>query len=215
MKNSLRAGRRGSAPSAAAVPRAAALIEASSGSAIRTVGPTAIRATGTTIGATTSISALPIGTGAGARQTRDGGDITWGSRSAGGCFGKVRSQVGAGAEERFEDGGLVADFDGVVGCGNVIEGIRDLSLDSGARWGVIALDLDLREGGKVVAILHVVAGPVDEATTPFDSSFAIGGKTSRPQRQLDARRCLGVVKSVGGGVPSIRLLHRADLFAIN
>lgn len=69
--------------------------------------------------------------------------------------------------------------------------------------------------GVVVTIGHVLAVPVDQSTSPIDSTIAVTGKTGRPQTELDFGWSLRVMILTSGRVVSLVAVHGTKNSAIH
>lgn len=69
--------------------------------------------------------------------------------------------------------------------------------------------------GIVVAVLHVLAVPVNKTTSPVDGTLSVRRKTGRPERKHDTGGGLGVVEAAGGSVPGVLAVERTHDIAIN
>ena len=67
----------------------------------------------------------------------------------------------------------------------------------------VAIDRDVLDFGVVVAVAHVRAVPVHEATSPLDRTLSVAWKTTGPERELHTRRSLGVLVLLGGLVVGV------------
>lgn len=117
------------------------------------------------------------------------------------------------AEEALENGRLVAVDDGVVGSPDVIVVVRDTLVGARGLVRLPALDLDLSEGGKVVAILlDLIRVPVDLSTSPINGALGVGLETTGPDGDLNTGWRLGEIPLLSFGVPSLgSLLDTANL----
>lgn len=74
---------------------------------------------------------------------------------------------------------------------------------------------DILEHGIVVSVLHQRTVPVDKTASPVNGTLSVRGQTSRPQRQLDASRCLWVVILFVGRVVRVALLESPHCISVN
>ena len=142
------------------------------------------------------------GLGAGARP---------GARAGVGALG-TEIHVQAGGAQGAKDGGVAGDlniaFHGVAGGVNV--GVLGVAGLLGVLGRVVALDVDLADGGVVVAgVLDVLAVPVNLTASPVNGTLGVAGLTSGPQGHLQAGGGLGVLVAVGSLVPGVGLLQGA------
>lgn len=114
---------------------------------------------------------------------------------------------------RAENSRVVSDLDVLGKTGNVVVDVGVVSTGRSARRNIVALNGNILESDvKVARVLNVSGVPVDCTTSPVDCALGVGGKSTRPQRDLDEGRGLGEGVGVGGGVVSVVLLEdTADL----
>lgn len=202
----------GSAAAAAAARAAIAVDGEAGGGAVGTAGggaPARAGVAGPAAVAADDVADAAAAGAAGHRVCGGGGAAGRGGASAG-------LHVGAGAHQACQDGGLVAVDNGVVGAGGVVVVVSLALVSARGGGGVEALDGDLAEGGKVVAVVADVLGvPVDLAAGPLDGVLGVGGVTTRPDGELDTGGGLGEVPLVGGGVPGVGLLEGAADLAVD
>lgn len=118
--------------------------------------------------------------------------------------------------QALERGALVAVDDRVVGAHRAGVVVRLVLVGAGRVVGLVALDLDLGERGKVVAVgLDVVRVPVNHTTGPVDRALGVGLETTGPDRDLHARGRLREAPLVGRGVPGLGLFLGAALHAVD
>lgn len=117
--------------------------------------------------------------------------------------------------ETFEDDYLVRFFDRVVRRRVVGVLVRFRALDVGARWRRIALHVHFADRGVVVAVLHVLAVPVDQAAGPIDRALPVRGDTGGPKGKHDAGGCLRVEPAIRGGVPGVGTVEGAKDVAVD
>lgn len=150
----------------------------------------------------------------GAAASLGGG--TLGRRSSRGSVRLAGIHVGASALQRSQVGALVAVDNGVVGANTAAVGVAGTGAGSKSRCGAVALDRDGLKGGvEVAGLLDIGSVPVNLTTGPSNGSGGVAGETTRPDGDLDTRRCLGERPLVGGGVPVILAVDGAADLAID
>jgi hypothetical protein len=121
--------------------------------------------------------------------------------------------VETGCQERTENGWGVAVNDGVVGSGAFLVFVADALVGARSTVGIPALDVHRLHGDVVVpGRLDVLVVPVDHTAGPVDGALGAVGQTTRPQRDLNTGRGLGVLELLGRLVEGVLAINgTADL----
>lgn len=150
------------------------------------------------------------------RHRRNGPGSSLRPRGTGTRSAPARIHIQPRARKALQHGPLVPVDDRVVRPPRVVVGVARLLVRAGPARGVVALDLDLPERGKVVAeALDVGRVPVDRPAGPVDGALGVGVGAARPDGELHAGRRLREVPLVGRRVPRLGPLLGAPYLAVD
>jgi len=125
-------------------------------------------------------------------------------------------QISSRSEEGLQNVWLVRNDNGALKSRLVTidVGLASLLLST-CRW-VVALNLELLNGGIVVSSLLDIRGiPVNEASSPFDSTFGVCCEASGPEGELYTGRSLRKIVVLSLIVPGVLLVLCTEDLAVN
>lgn len=130
----------------------------------------------------------------GARETRNNSHLAglgcscdWG--------GVVGRHVGTRSKEGFEDCGISAIDDSVIGSDCIVISVAGVLVGSWSGCGIVAVDSHGLELGVVVADavdVRIVLGPIDLTTSPVNGPLSVTCEPTRPDGNLNTRWSLRV-----------------------